>query len=54
MREPPPFLHQAVVSYISDNGFALLKRTGVAGDGPNLGKTVTMLGDGFVNDGDDC
>ena len=33
--------------YISDKEFALLKRTGVAMDDPNLGKTGRMLGDRF-------
>lgn len=42
------------MNYISDKEFALLKRTGVVMDDPNLGKTVRMLGDSFVANSDDC
>lgn len=41
------------MSYTSDNEFALLKRAGVAIDGPNLGKPMTVLGNSFMNDRDD-
>ena len=41
------------MNYFSDKEFALLKRTGVSVDDPNLGKTVTMLGDSFGTNSDD-
>lgn len=41
------------MNYISDKEFALLKRTGVSMDDPNLGNTMRVLGDSFGTNSDD-
>lgn len=41
------------MNYFSNKEFALLKRTDVSVDDPNLGKSVRMLSDSFGTKGDD-